>query len=501
LKREGPVAACYEAGVSGYDLYRQLRALGVACNVIAPALTPRRPGQRIKTDRRDAAKLVRLFRAGELTAIHVPDEAEEAVRDLVRCRDDIRRDVLRWRHRVLKLLARHGRSYLTGKNWSQTHWRWIREQRFDLPPLRQEYNFSPPGTTLEHEEWSIKVDAISHLQEEIHREHDFAQMVGSSEPLLAVLARVEKVAPTDSTVLITGETGTGKELIARAIHDQCPRRERPLVKVNCTAISAGLVESEFFGHVKGAFTGALERRIGRFQLADGGTIFLDEVGELPLETQVKLLRVLQEGEFEPVGGNQTLRVNVRVIAATNRDLRAAVEAGHFRADLFYRLNVVPVEIPPLRERRSDIPQLVTFFAARFGRRFGKRIESVAPASMERLLSYGWPGNIRELQNVVERAVVLASGPVLALDPEATPASSRPPVPGPAQSETARALDARGLPTLLENVERIQITLALEQSHGVIEGPRGAASLLHLHPNTLRGRMEKLGIRRPASRTP
>ena len=184
------------------------------------------------------------------------------------------------------------------------------------------------------------------------------------------------------------------------------------MKVNCTAISAGLVESEFFGHVKGAFTGALERRIGRFQLADGGTIFLDEVGELPLETQVKLLRVLQEGEFEPVGGNQTLRVNVRVIAATNRDLRAAVDAGHFRADLFYRLNVVPVAIPPLRERRADIPQLVTFFAARFGRRFGKRIENVAPTSMERLLRYGWPGNIRELQNVVERAVVLASGPVL-----------------------------------------------------------------------------------------
>jgi formate hydrogenlyase transcriptional activator len=341
----------------------------------------------------------------------------------------------------------------------------------------------------------------AYLQEEIHQEHDFAQMVGSSEPLLAVLALVENVAPTDSTVLILGETGTGKELIARAIHDQSPRRERPLVKVNCTAISAGLVESEFFGHVKGAFTGALERRIGRFQLADGGTIFLDEVGELPLETQVKLLRVLQEGEFEPVGGNQTLRVNVRVIAATNRDLRAAVDAGHFRADLFYRLNVVPVAIPPLRERRADIPQLVTFFAARFGRRFGKRIENVAPTSMERLLRYGWPGNIRELQNVVERAVVLASGPVLVVDPEAIPASSQPPVSGAAPVETAPPLDARGLPALLEDVERIQITLALEQTHGVIEGPRGAASLLRLHPNTLRGRMEKLGIRRPASRTP
>ena len=340
----------------------------------------------------------------------------------------------------------------------------------------------------------------AYLQEEIHREHDFAQMVGSSGPLLAVLERVEKVAPTDSTVLITGETGTGKELIARAIHDQSPRRDRPLVKVNCTAISAGLVESEFFGHVKGAFTGALERRLGRFQLADGGTIFLDEVGELPLETQVKLLRVLQEGEFEPVGGNQTLRVHVRVIAATNRDLHAAVEAGRFRADLFYRLNVVPVHMPPLRERRADIPQLVTFFAARFGRRFGKHIENVAPDSMERLLSYGWPGNIRELQNVVERAVVLASGPLLAIDPEMTPVGSPPSTaPGPARGGTA--LDARGLPTLLEDVERSQIVAALDQSQGVVEGPRGAASLLRVHPNTLRGRMEKLGIRRHISRTP
>jgi len=348
---------------------------------------------------------------------------------------------------------------------------------------------------LEHEN--------AYLQEEIHGEHDFAQMVGGSDALLAVLRQVERVAPTDSTVLITGETGTGKELIARALHHQSARRTRPLVKVNCTAISAGLVESEFFGHVKGAFTGALERRMGRFQLADGGTIFLDEVGELPPETQVKLLRVLQEHEFEPVGSNQTVSVDVRVIAATNRDLQAAVEAGRFRADLFYRLNVVPLAMPPLRQRRSDIPQLVMFFLAKYGRKFGKRVETVSRDAMDRLVGYGWPGNVRELQNVIERAVVLAAGPVLELDddvlrsapaggPDAEPAAA----PAAARVEAPRGEPGGGLAEILEEVERAQITAALQRSGGVIEGPRGAAGLLKMHPNTLRGRIEKLGIRRP-----
>ncbi len=336
----------------------------------------------------------------------------------------------------------------------------------------------------------------AYLQEEIHREHDFAQMVGGSEPLLAVLSRVEKVAPTDSTVLITGETGTGKELIARAIHHLSVRRTRPLVKVNCSAISAGLVESEFFGHVKGAFTGALERRIGRFQLADGGTIFLDEVGELPLETQVKLLRVLQEHEFEPVGGNQTIAVDVRVIAATNRDLQAAVEAGRFRADLFYRLNVVPLEVPPLRQRRADIPQLVMFFLAQYGKRFGKRVETVARDTMARLVAYDWPGNIRELQNLIERAVVLAPGVALELDDDLL----RPPptISGAPPEVAAAPVPPRpdtGLAETLEEIERAQIVAALQRSGGVVEGPRGAAGLLKMHPNTLRSRMEKLGIRR------
>jgi formate hydrogenlyase transcriptional activator len=336
----------------------------------------------------------------------------------------------------------------------------------------------------------------AYLQEEIHREHDFAQMVGGSEPLLAVLRRVEKVAPTDSTVLITGETGTGKELIARAIHHRSLRRTRPLVKVNCSAISAGLVESEFFGHVKGAFTGALDRRIGRFQLADGGTIFLDEVGELPLETQVKLLRVLQEHEFEPVGSNQTIPVDVRVIAATNRDLQAAVEAGRFRADLFYRLNVVPLEVPPLRQRRADIPQLAMFFLAQYSKSFGKRVETVSRDTMSRLVAYDWPGNIRELQNVIERAVVLAPGAALELGDDLL--RPTPTIPGAPPAAAAAPVDPRpdaGLAETLEEIERAQIVAALQRSGGIVEGPRGAASLLKMHPNTLRSRMEKLGIRR------
>jgi formate hydrogenlyase transcriptional activator len=333
----------------------------------------------------------------------------------------------------------------------------------------------------------------AYLQEEIDHEHDFAQMVGSSEALLAVLRRVDKVAPTDATVLVTGETGTGKELIARAIHSQSARRARPLVKVNCSAISAGLVESEFFGHVKGAFTGALERRLGRFQLADGGTIFLDEVGDLPPETQVKLLRVLQEHEFEPVGSNQTVRVDVRVIAATNRDLQAAVQAGRFRADLFYRLNVFPLEVPPLRERRADIAQLATFFLARYGKKFGKRVETVSRDTLDRLVAYDWPGNVRELQNVIERAVVLSPGTILELDGDllrAAAARGAPPV-----TAAAPPLPDGGLADKLEALERAQITAALQRCGGVIEGARGAAGLLKIHPNTLRSRMDKLGIRR------
>ena len=331
-----------------------------------------------------------------------------------------------------------------------------------------------------------------YLQEEIRGEHNFVEMVGGSPALLAALRQVEQVAATDSTVLVLGETGTGKELIARAVHSRSARRDRPLVKVNCSAISAGLVESELFGHVKGAFTGALDRRIGRFELADGGTIFLDEVGDLPLETQVKLLRVLQEREFEPVGSSRTLKVNVRVIAATNRNLEEAVAAGRFRADLFYRLNVFPVRVPPLRDRRGDIPQLVMFFLARFAKEFGRPVEVVSQPTIERLVAYDWPGNIRELQNIIERAAVLSSGRVLELGPDLLPVGR------PVGAVSARP-EAPADAVTLEEMERRHIRAALERSRWVVEGPAGAAKALGLHPNTLRSRMSRLGITRPPHR--
>jgi len=344
-----------------------------------------------------------------------------------------------------------------------------------------------------------------YLREEIRSEHNFREIVGSSGALREVLEKAERVAPLDSTVLIYGETGTGKELIARAIHDCSKRKTRPLVKLNCSAISAGLVESELFGHKRGAFTGALERHIGRFELADGGTLFLDEIGELPLETQVKLLRVLQEGEFEPVGSNKTIHVDVRIIAATNRNLEECVAAGRFRSDLFYRLNVFPLELPPLRNRRSDIPQLVSFFLQRFANKFGRKIDGAQKDTIDLLMDYPWPGNIRELQNVIERAVVLASGPVLAVDPAFLPKALgvgdlRQPSPGarptaePSVTEDGAKSSTASLPSL-EQVERNHILAALDRSGGVIDGPKGAARILNLHPNTLRSKMSKLGIHR------
>jgi formate hydrogenlyase transcriptional activator len=334
-----------------------------------------------------------------------------------------------------------------------------------------------------------------YLQEEIQQEHNFAEIVGRSPALSKVLSLVETVAPTTSTVLILGETGTGKELVARAIHDRSPRRERPLVKVNCSAISAGLVESELFGHVRGAFTGAVESRTGRFEIADGGTIFLDEIGELPLDTQVKLLRVLQEREIEPVGSSRPRRVDVRVIAATNRDLAGDVAAGRFRADLFFRLNVVPIAMPPLRAREGDVALLAHFFADRFARDFGKRIERIAPDSLRRLLAYPWPGNVRELSNVIERAVVLARGPVLEVAPELVPAGvSVAPEPGPAPPAPAPAPGQT-----LEELERRHIRETLERAGWVVEGARGAAAALGMNASTLRSRMKKLGVRRPADR--
>jgi formate hydrogenlyase transcriptional activator len=348
-----------------------------------------------------------------------------------------------------------------------------------------------------------------YLQEEIRRDHNFEEIVGSSAPLLELLGQVEVVAPTDSTILIYGETGTGKELIARAVHNRSARKDRPLVKVNCGAISAGLVESELFGHMKGAFTGAIERRVGRFELADKGTLFLDEVSELPLETQVKLLRVLQEQEFEPVGSSRTVRVDVRIIAATNRNLEEEVKAGRFRGDLFYRLNVFPLCLPSLGERQADIAQLVMFFLSRFSKKFGKRIESVSQESMQLLTSYSWPGNVRELQNIIERAVVLSQGSILTLDKNLFPfletadrlalskgVGTSTPAPRPRAFNGAQD-QAPPQPTFtLEEIERRHIIDTLERTRWTIDGLNGAARLLNLHPNTLRSRMKKLGIQRP-----
>jgi formate hydrogenlyase transcriptional activator len=331
-----------------------------------------------------------------------------------------------------------------------------------------------------------------YLQEEIHSEHNYSEIVGRSPVLLGLLAQIEQVAPTDTTVLITGETGTGKELFARALHERSSRKARPLVKVNCGALSAGLIESELFGHLKGAFTGALQHRDGRFKLADGGTIFLDEVGELPLEAQVKLLRVLQEHEFEPVGSGKSVKVNVRVIAATNRDLEADVASGRFRSDLFYRLNVFPLPVPPLRERTDDIDLLVHFFVQKYAKSLGRQVSQISRATMQRLRAYAWPGNIRELQNVLERSVVLTRSDTLSLPGDFAPSATAEPgkVTGPAIRAAMEAM---------EDVERHHIEAVLSERNWTIEGERGAAKVLKIHPNTLRSRMRKLGLKRPSGR--
>jgi formate hydrogenlyase transcriptional activator len=332
-----------------------------------------------------------------------------------------------------------------------------------------------------------------YLEDEIRTELNFAEIVGSSASLRRVLKAVETVAPTDSTVLIYGESGTGKELIARAIHDLSPRRSKAFVKLNCAAIPTGLLESELFGHEKGAFTGAIAQRIGRFEVANSGTIFLDEVGEIPLELQTKLLRVLQEREFERLGSSRTLRTDARLIAATNRDLEAMVGEQKFRSDLFFRLNVFPLQVPPLRAREGDIPFLVRHFVQQFCRRMNKVIETIPTTTMDALNRYHWPGNIRELQNVIERAVIISTGPTLSLDvadlkfPKASPTEERAAAPN---SKTNGALR-----DVLGETERQQILQALKQSNWVVAGPNGAAAQLGIKRSTLQLRMHKLGITR------
>ena len=339
---------------------------------------------------------------------------------------------------------------------------------------------------------SLTVEA-EYLREEIKELQSFDEIVGQSEPLARVLRDIEEVADTDANVLILGETGTGKELIARAIHRKSQRREKPLIKVNCAAMPGTLIESELFGHEQGAFTGATKKREGRFALADSGTIFLDEIGELPVELQVKLLRVLQEGEFEPVGSSRTQKVDVRVIAATNRDLKQATQEGKFREDLYYRLNVFPIEVPPLRERGDDIGLLASTFANKFSKRMGRSIELLSEDCARRLKAYSWPGNVRELQNVIERAVITARDGRLNLD-RALPESSKEMIAEAALSaETSKRVRTA---KELEELERANVVAALEATGWRVAGETGAAQLLGMKPTTLSSRIKALGIERP-----
>jgi len=328
------------------------------------------------------------------------------------------------------------------------------------------------------------------LREEIDKASMFEEIVGTSPALKAALSRISKVAPSDSTVLITGETGTGKELVARAIHRISDRASHAFVAVNCAATPRDLIASELFGHEKGAFTGATQQRLGRFELANGGTLFLDEVGELPVETQIALLRVLQEHEFERVGGTRRIRVDVRVIAATNRDLEATINAGSFRSDLFYRLNVFPIEIPSLRERRADIPLLVEYFIDRYARKAGKKIKQVNKKTLELLQSYAWPGNIRELQNVIERSMILCETDIFSVDESWLPM----------QPSLTAPKNQMALPRSLLAQEKEMIEAALKESRGRIFGPKGAAAKLGIPRSTLESKIRSLKIDKNSFRT-
>ena len=342
----------------------------------------------------------------------------------------------------------------------------------------------------------------TYLREEVSAVQGSGDIVGTSPALKKVLQQIELVAPTDATVLVTGESGTGKELVARAIHERSPRRERPMVKVNCGAVPDPLFESEFFGHVKGAFTGAVRDKPGRFELAEGGTLFLDEIGEVPLPMQAKLLRALQEREIERVGDTRSRKLNVRIIAATNRDLKREVAEGRFRQDLFYRLSVFPIDNPPLRERRDDLPLLAEHFLKSAAQRFHRRPPRITPAAVRALSAYDWPGNVRELQNVLERAVIFSQGGPLELDTLPTPDRSpwawlktpRSPLLSPA---------AAGIPTRaeLKQRERESIRAALQETQGKVFGPGGAAELLGMKPTTLASRIKALGLRRDRETVP
>ncbi len=354
---------------------------------------------------------------------------------------------------------------------------------------------------LQHENISLRAES-SYLQEEIRSEQNYGEIIGNSSALIKTMEEAEQVAMTDTTVLINGESGTGKESMARAIHQFSSRKKRPLIKVNCGAISETLVESELFGHVKGAFTSAISDRSGHFELADKGTIFLDEVGELSLEVQVKLLRVLQEQEIQRVGSGEVIKVDVRIIAATNRDLKQMVEEGTFRMDLFYRLNVFPLTVPPLRDRKSDIPLLLAKFIDNLSKKLGKSLKGISGVSMALMMDYHWPGNIRELQNVIERSAILSKSEIIEVDDALVPVSVNQVKDEKNRTDNIQENDAGGMirrpseyKTLAEN-EKLYIIDLLTDLHWVIGGKKGAAAILDVPASTLRSRMKKLGIERP-----
>jgi len=321
-----------------------------------------------------------------------------------------------------------------------------------------------------------------YLRKDIDREFNFGEIIGRSNALEYVFIKVEQVAPQDATVLLLGETGTGKGVVARSIHGRSSRKERPMITVNCSALPANLIESELFGREKGAFTGSHDRQIGRFELADNSTLFLDEIGEMPMELQAKLLRVIQDGEFERLGGPKTIKVNVRIIASTNRNLEEEIRKGRFREDLFYRLNVFPITIPPLRQRKEDIPLLVDYFVAKFNKKTGKKIETVSKDTLKVLQEYDWPGNVRELESIIERAVITSRGTRLQILDRLVNSL---------KASEQKAQDGKGLAEL----QRDHILQALEKTGWRIEGKKGAATMLGLNPSTLRSRMRKDGIRR------
>jgi formate hydrogenlyase transcriptional activator len=469
----------------------------ILLDVMLPQMTGYEVCQRLKADDRtrdipvifisaldDLDKQVKGFEVGGVDYIAKPIQAREV---LVRVETHLAlRNLQKELHaKNLRLHAENTRRQEAERTLQQANTTLeerVRERTTELEVVNQQLR----DEIAERQRIEVELRQLqAHLQaeniyfrEEIRSEHDFTDIIGQAECLRYALFKMQQVAVTDTTVLVVGETGVGKELFARAIHQASPRSQRPLVKVNCAALPAHLIESELFGHEKGAFTGATTKRIGRFELADGATLFLDEIGELPLELQSKLLRVLQEGEFERLGSSQTLRVDVRVLAATNRNLMAEVHAGRFRQDLYYRLSVYPLPIPPLREHPEDIPLLVQAFVAKFSKKFGKRIESIPHATMQALQRYPWPGNVRELENVIERALITSHDQILRVD---LPLELSAPV--------------GDIDKSLEEMERDYIRQILDKTGGKIEGADGAARILGLHPSTLRSRMQKLGIKR------